>query len=198
MAIAINKVTLANRKAQRGDMILNIIIGVMLLGIIGVFGLPQVNKILTQSKIPSVADAAQRYIAAVITSSSGSGITPYEGVNQAGFARDVRGSSLKVGDVSGQGTGGEDVRHGLGGGNNGKVTVSETGDTFSLTFSNIANAACPDLATSMQGSVDTIKINGTSVKVTDDNHTVTTAYFATKASSSCLDGDKNEFIFTSH
>lgn len=198
MAIEINKLVLSNRSSQRGDMILNIIIGVMLLGIISVFGLPQINKILTQSKVPSVADSAQRYMASVITSSSGSGITPYEGINQAGFARDVRGSSLKVGDVSGQGTGGEDVRHGLGGGNNGKVTVSETGDTFSLTFTNAANAACPDLATAMQGSVDTIKINGTSVKVTNDNRTVTTAYFATKAANSCLDGDKNEFIFTSH
>lgn len=196
MAHAIKKIKFANRKSQRGDLLLNIIIAVMLMGIIGVFGMPQIDKILTRSKIPSVSDDTQRYMASVVTSTAGAGITPYEGINQAGFARDVRGSSLKVGDVSGQGTGGEDVRHGLGGGTGGKVTISETGDTVSLTFVNVANAACPDLATSMQGSVDTIKVNGTSVKVTDENKTVTTAYFAAKAKNSCLDGDKNEFIFT--
>lgn len=196
MKASFNQNAISNRKAQRGDMLVNIVVGVMILGIIGVFGMPQIEKILTQSKIPSVSEDAQRYIASVITSTAGAGITPYEGINQAGFARDVRGSSLKVGDIAGQGTGGEDVRHGLGGGNGGKITITETGDTFSLTFANVANAACPQLATSMQGIADTIKINGTSVKVTDDTKTVTTAYLAAKARNSCLDGDKNEFVFT--
>lgn len=181
---------------QRGDMLLNIIVAVMIMALIGVFGMPQIDKILTQSKIPSVSDDAKRYLASVVTSAAGAGIAPYDGLSQAAFARDVRGSSLKVGDVSGQGTGGEDVRHGLGGGTGGKVVVSETGDTVSLTFSNVSSSACPNLATSMQGSVDTIRINGTSVKVTDANKTVTTAYVNEKAKAFCLDGDKNEFIFT--
>lgn len=184
------------KKSQQGNYLLSIGMGIMVMAILAVWGVPKIKDYLIEGAIPSVAEETQRFIAKVKINSAGSGTDPFTGLDQEYFARAVRGGSLQVGDVSGQGTGGEVVRHGLGGGSAGTIEISETGDSFALTFENVNQAACPSLATALQRTVDDISINGTAVKTTDDDMNVELAYIASTAASACSDGDVNEFIFT--
>lgn len=188
--------TFSKAKRQQGNYLLSIGIGIMITAILAVWGIPKVQDYLINGAVPGVAEDTQRFIASQQVANSGAGSTPYTGLTQAYFARAVRGSSLQVGDVSGAGTGGTNIRHGLGGGTDGLVTVSTTGDTFSLTFADVSPSACPGLATALQRSVDGITINGKAVKVTDTDKTVSTGYVASTAAAECIDGDANEFIFT--
>jgi len=187
---------LANKKKQEGNYLLSIGIGIMILGILAVWGIPKIQDYIVEGAIPSVAEEAQRFIARVQVSNSGSGTTPYAGLTQAYFARSVRGTSLQVGTIAGEGIGGTVVRHGLGGGNNGTVAISTTGDSFALTFSSVNAAACPGLATALQRTVDDISINGKTVKITDTDKTVSAGYVAGAAAAQCADGDTNTFVFT--
>jgi Tfp pilus assembly major pilin PilA len=184
-------------RAQQGNMLLSLGITLMITVILSVYGIPKVKSYLIEGAIPAVAQDTQSYLARVQTNALGAGLTPYKGIDQKSFARTVRDTSLQVGDISGEGTGGTTVRHGLGGsGDTGTVTVSETGDTLSLTFKSLAQAACPGLATAMNKSVSTITVNGAVVKSTNDTNTVDVAYQAADAVTNCLDGDVNEMVFT--
>jgi hypothetical protein len=187
---------LEKKKKQKGNYLLNIGIGLLIAGILAVWGIPKIMDYLVEGAIPSVAEETQRFVARTQVSNSGNGTAPYAGLTQASLARSVRGTSLQVGVIAGEGTGGTVVRHGLGGGNNGTVVIGTTGDTFTLTFNNVNSAACPGLATSLQRSVDNISINGKTVKVTDVDKTVSAGYVAGTAMAQCVDGDTNDFIFT--
>lgn len=163
-----------------------ILVGIL----ITVLGIPAGNRYIIQSSISPVADELQRYMAAVKINGQGEGVTPYEGLTQKSFARAVKGSALKANASTNV------VLHGMGGGNNGRITISETGDTASLTFSNLSSYACPGLPSAMQRGVETIKINGKTVKDTDTNSNVTTEYTTAKASDACSDSDSNEVVLT--
>lgn len=183
-------------KRQQGNYLLGIGIGIMIMLILAAWGIPKVKGYLVEGAIPSVAEEIQRFVSRVKVSSQGSGTTPYTGLTQAYFARAVKGSSLEVGAVSGQGTGSTVVRHGLGGGDTGLVTLSTTGATFALTFDDVSDSACPGLAAALQRNFDAITINATAVKATDANNVVTQAYIAGSAAARCVDGDNNQFVFT--
>lgn len=184
-------------KRQKGDMLLNIGIAIFIMLILSVWGIPKIKSYLIEGKIPSVGDEIMRFASRVKVSTAGSGTTPYAGLTQAYFARAVRGSALQVGAVSGQGTGGTDVRHDLGGGDTGLVTLTTTGATFSLTFANVSDAACPGLATSLQSSFDNITVNGKAAKTTNaTTNVVTTGYVGGTVAANCTDGDTNTFVFT--
>ncbi len=188
--------TFSQAKRQQGNYLLGIGIGVMIMLLLAAWGIPKFQAYLVEGAIPSVAEEIQRYAARVKVASRGAGTTPYIGLTQKDFARAVKGSSLEVGTVSGQGTGSTVVRHGLGGGDDGLVTLSTTGATFSLTFASVSDAACPGLAAALQRTFDGITINATAVKATDASNVVTQAYVAGTANSRCLDGDSNNFVFT--
>ncbi|MBD8088491.1 hypothetical protein IFT48_00605 [Pseudomonas fluorescens] len=182
---------------QKGNMLLSLGITLMITVILSVWGIPKIKDYLVEGAIPSVAQDTQKYLARVQTNSMGAGTTPYKGIDQKAFSRDVRGSSLQVGDRSGESGGGTVVRHGLGGnGDAGTVTIAETGDTLALTFKSLNRAACPGLATAMSQSVEDMTINGAVVKSTDETNTVKVAYQAGSAGANCLDGDVNEMVFT--
>lgn len=187
---------LAKRKKQEGNYLVSIGIGILITGILMIWGVPKFMDYLVEGAIPPVAEESQRFIARTQVTNSGSGTTPYVGITQATFARSVRGTALQVGTIAGEGTGGTVVRHGLGGGNNGTVVITTTGDTFTMTYNNVNSAACPGLATQLQRTVDNISINGKAVKVTDADKTVSTGFVAGTAAVQCLDGDNNTFAFT--
>ncbi|WP_153785355.1 type 4 pilus major pilin [Pseudomonas sp. EMN2] len=184
-------------KKQRGNAMLTLIASVVLGAIIAAFGIPKIDGMLTEAKVEPVSADIQRWVTRVKVSNSGSGTQPYDGLTQASFAQTMRGTSLEVGTIAGQGTGDTVVRHGMGGGNDGTVVLSQTGDTFSLTFNNVDLAACPSLATSLQRAFQGITVNGQAVKVTATNGTVTTGYTASSAATRCNDGSDNVFVFTS-
>ena len=188
--------TFNKAKAQKGNYLLSIGIGIMIMMILAVWGIPKIKGYLVEGAIPSVAEEIQRFIARVKVTTADNGTTPYTGLSQITFARAVKGSSLQVGDIAGQGKGETVVRHGLGGGDAGTVLLATTGATFSLTFAKVSDSACPGLAASLQRSVDSISINGKAVKTTGANNVVSLAYIAGTAAMSCVDGDENLFLFT--
>lgn len=190
-------------RRQKGNYLLSIGIGIMIMAILAVWAIPKIQDYLIEGAIPSVAEETQRFISRLKVNAAGTGSAPYDGVTQEFFARSVRGGTLQVetaaGAVAGEGTGGTIVRHGLGGGNTGTITIAaaEANAAFTLAFDNVNHAACPGLATAMQRSVANISINGTPVKVVDAaTNNVTTGYAAGAASAACADGDVNDFIFT--
>lgn len=183
-------------KSQKGYNLVSVGIAILVVLLLSALGIPKFKSYLVQGAVPPVAEETQRFISMVKVSSQGSGTTPYTGLTQAYFARSVKNSALEVGAISGQGTGAVDVRHGLGGGDNGTVTLATTGATFSLTFADVSDAACPGLAAALQRIVDGITINATAVKVTDANNVVTTAFIPGTAATRCVDGDNNDFVFT--
>lgn len=183
-------------KNQRGSYLVGIAIGLMVTLFLAAYAIPKFQSMLVEGAIPSVAEQIQRYVANTKVATKGAGTTPYTGLTQAQFARAVKGSSLEVGTVSGQGTGSTVVRHGLGGGDAGLVTLATTGATFSLTFAAVSDYACPGLAQALQRTFDGITINATAVKATDAGGVVTQAYVAGTASARCVDGDNNVFVFT--
>lgn len=177
-------------KRQKGNALLTLAIALMLTVILAVYGVPKFNAYLTEGKLPSVAEEIQRFIARMKVNTQGNGDSPYTGLTQATFARAMDGSSLTVA------TNGTTVTHGMGGGSSGTVVLAETGSAFTLTFNDVSADACPGLPTALQKTVQDISINGTTVKETDANDTITTAYMAGSAAARCVDGDNNTFIFT--
>lgn len=188
--------TFNKAKKQKGNYLLSIGIGIMIVTILSVWGFPKIKSMLVEGAIPSVAEAVQTFISRTKVMTADNGTTPYTGLSQITFARAVKGTSLQVGDIAGQGSGETVVRHGLGGGDAGTVLLATTGATFSLTFAKVSDAACPGLAASLQRTVDSISINGKAVKTTGANNVLTLAYIAGTASMSCVDGDENTFLFT--
>lgn len=169
----------------------NLVIAILIGTLLAVIGIPAANRYIVQSSITPVAEEMQRYIASVKISGQGEGVTPYDGLTQRSFARNVKDGALKVNATSGL------VLHGLGGSNNsGTITVSETGDTASWTLADMSSYACPGFPSTMQKSVQTIRINGRTVKDVDANNNVTTEYTSARAGDACTDGDTNEVVLT--
>ena len=200
-AMSIQKMqSLHSAKKQQGNYLLSIGIGIMIMAILAVWGIPKVQDYLIEGALPSVAEETQRFVSRLKVNISGAGgSTPYKGVTQEYFARTVRGSVLQVTSTGGEESeDGEVVRHGLGGGGNGIIEIAEVtnGTSLTVTFSNVNHAACPGLATALQRTFDNIKINDESIKVTDpETREVTDAYLAGVAADECENGDTNEFIF---
>lgn len=188
--------TFEQAKRQKGNYLLGVGIGIMITLLLAAWGIPKLKAYLIEGATTPVAEEIQRFISRVKVASQGGGTSPYTGLNQAYFARTVKGSALEVGKISGQGTGAVDVRHGLGGGDAGTVMLSTTGKTFSLTFNGVSDAACPGLASALVRVADSITINATAVKTTDDVNVTTLGYIAGTAATRCVDGDNNVFVFT--
>ncbi|MFS2159698.1 type 4 pilus major pilin [Pseudomonas sp. Pseusp122] len=168
----------------------NIVFAILISTLIAVIGIPAYNRYIVQSSISPVAEEMQRYMGGVKIHAQTEGVTPYEGLTQKSFARDIKDGALKANTSTGV------VLHGLGGGNNGTVTVSETGDTASWTFADMSSYACPGFPSTMQKAAQTIKINGKTVKDVDASNNSTTDYTSAKAGDACTDGDTNEIVLT--
>lgn len=69
-------------------------------------------------------------------------------------------------------------------------TITTAGDSFTVTFPTVSQAACPGLATQLSRVSEAISINGTAVKA------VGGAYNGATAQNACTDGDTNAFVFT--
>lgn len=188
--------TFEQAKRQKGNYLLGVGIGIMITLLLAAWGIPKLKAYLIEGATTPVAEEIQRFISRVKVASQGGGTSPYTGLNQAYFARTVKGSALEVGAIAGQGTGAVDVRHGLGGGDAGTVMLATTGPTFTLTFNAVSDAACPGLASALMRVADSITINATAVKTTNAVNVVTLGYIAGTAATRCVDGDNNIFVFT--
>jgi type IV pilus assembly protein PilA len=69
-------------------------------------------------------------------------------------------------------------------------TITTAGDSFTVTFPTVNEAACPGLANQLARVSEVITVNGTGVKAAGG------AYNSATATNACTAGDTNAFVFT--
>jgi len=193
------------RQRQAGFSLVEVAIVTAIILLVAILGIPAIGTYVIENKVPKVGEALQRFAIRTKANAQGGGETPYAGVSTVALAHAVSESS--VFDVSGTGSR-RVVIHGLGGsgqGSNGVVTVapvavggSGMGSGFALTLSNVSHAACPALASLMQGVATRMTLNSATggLLLMDRDATPPVPYRAAHAASQCSQGDKNTFVFT--
>jgi hypothetical protein len=184
------------KNSQQGYTLIEFMAVVFLVIVVGIYAYPRIAGAYVELKVPYVADDVKTFATRLRATTEGYGVAPYDGMTQASFARAVKGTNLKVGDVSGEGATTDKVHHGLGGGEDGLVLFTEAGATYSLDFVKVSQYACPSFLSSVEQLATNITVNGTSVKKVDADANLTSAYSAAKAAAQCKDGDTNEFVLT--
>lgn len=184
---------------QRGQFSLvevAVVAGLLILAV--VFGVPTVNGLLIEMRVPYAAGELQRFMARTRVLGESDNIAPFTHLNNAAnLAPALQDSSTFK--VSG-GT----VAHRLGGtglGTNGTIILKPAalaggpmGSAFSLTLTNVNSKACPTLASTMNAVAETISVNGTVAKALGENNS-NGAYDPATAQSLCAKGDSNTFVF---
>lgn len=178
-------------KTQAGFTLIELIIVIAIIGLLAYALTPIFNNYLVSINVTPVAKDLNLYAITKKSSAQQSDDgDPYTGITQASFANALDRSHLRIA------AGSDVVRHKLGGGDAGTVTIAETGTQFALTASKMGAAACPDFITQMQLNAWKVTLNGTTVKASDDNNNLTTPYSVNKAQAVCNKGDTNEAVFT--
>jgi prepilin-type N-terminal cleavage/methylation domain len=190
---------------QRGFSLVEVSIVTAIILLISIASIPAINNYVIENKVPRVGEEMQRFVARLKANAQGAGVNPYAGITTPALANALRNSSVLA--VSGQGSGAQ-VAHGLGGsGVNGSGTVELApaaaagggiGSAFTLTFTDVNDAACPSLASVMQRVADVITITGAggAVVVKDALANPPLTYNAGQAETQCAAGDNNTFVFT--
>lgn len=178
------------RKRQRGFTIVELMIVIGIISVLAYVMMPVFKNIMVSTNITPVAkDLTQFAMDTMRSAAQSEDGDPYTNLSQTLLANALQSSHLKVRN-------GSVVRHGLGGGDAGTVTLANSGTQFTLTASKMSPAACPDFITQMQVNAVKATVNGTTVKAVDDNNNTTTAYSVTKTQAACTQGDTNEAVFT--
>ncbi|HEY9280969.1 MAG TPA: type 4 pilus major pilin [Eoetvoesiella sp.] len=178
-------------RRQKGFSLIEVSIVTAIVLLLAIVGIPAIGSYVVENKVPKVGEELARFVLQTKVNSSNGSVTPYAGIDTSNFANLVRDSS--VFSVTGSAPNIK-VFHGLG--SEGEVSVStDAGDTFTVTLSNVSNAACPSIASVMQRVSDTIAIapDGLGEVIVKNSGT---QYSALVAESKCAQGDVNTFKFT--
>lgn len=187
-------------RGQRGSLIGDISLGLILLMLLAVLAYPQIRGFIIEMRVPSVANELQRFISRAKVLGEGDSVTPYASVdNTKNLVPALRDSTVfKVT--------GNTVAHRLGGtgvGSNGTITLEPValgggaaGSGFSVTMTNVNVKACPILASTLNAVSEMISVNGTVAKALGSSG-APGAYNPAIAQSLCTDGDSNIFVFAS-
>lgn len=196
----VKKPSLQNQKfqRQRGSMLVEIAVALVIIMLLATFAFPQVRGFLIEMRVPSVANELQRFMARAKILGEGDSVTPYANVdNTKNLVPALRDSTvLKVT--------GNTVAHRLGGtgvGSNGTITLEPValgggaaGSGFSITMTNVNVKACPILASTLNAVSEMISVNGTVAKALGTSG-APGSYNPATAQSLCTDGDSNTFVF---
>jgi prepilin-type N-terminal cleavage/methylation domain-containing protein len=193
------------RQAQCGFSLIEVSIVTAIVLLIAIVGIPAIGSYVVENKVPKVGEELQRFVARAKANGQGSGITPYRNLHSGILANALRDSSVFT--VNGNDAAAV-VAHGLGGNGsagNGTIALAPAslagggrGSAFTLTLSNVNNAACPGLASVMQRVSEIISVQGQGgpVVVKDSSASPPKGYDAMLAQAQCAGGDANTFVFT--
>jgi type IV pilus assembly protein PilA len=191
----INNLRNKNNK-QKGFSLVELSIVLLIITILGALAYPKMRTFLIGGKTKPTADDIMVAINRIRANSEGTGNTPFTGVATATIANTLRerSNALTVTGVGSTAT----LQHKLGAQSAqitaGPATMTTLGDSFTVTVSNVNDAACPELATALQNNADIIKIGATTVK--DTVNATLVSYNGQAASALCTAGDTNQFVFT--
>ncbi|CAM3709353.1 Prepilin-type cleavage/methylation domain-containing protein [Bordetella sputigena] len=190
---------------QQGFSLIEISIVTAIVLLIAIVGIPAIGGYVIENKVPKVGEELQRFVARVKANGQGDVVTPYADLHDGMLANALRDSSVfavRGSDASAV------VAHGLGGnGSAGNGTIglapasfagAGPGSAFTLTLTNVHNAACPGLASVMQrvSEIITVEGQGGPVVVKDTSASPPRGYDAMLAQAQCARGDANTFVFT--
>lgn len=194
----------APARRQGGFSLIEVSIVTAIVLLVAIIGIPAIGSYVIENKVPKVGEELQRFVTRIKSNAQGAGPMPYADIDTGALANALRDSSVVA--VSGTGNSAV-VAHGLGGNGtsgNGTVTVASVavagggaGSGFSITLTDVNNAACPALASVMQRFSDVITVEGRggAAKVKDATVVPRIAYSATAAEAQCTEGDNNTFVF---
>ncbi|AOB30725.1 fimbrial protein [Bordetella sp. H567] len=190
---------------QQGFSLIEVSIVTAIVLLIAIVGIPAIGSYVVENKVPKVGEELQRFVARVKANGQGGGVAPYHKLHGGMLANALRDSSVFA--VSGSDASAV-VAHGLGGngaGGNGTIAVAPAsfagggpGSAFTLTLTNVNNAACPGIASVMQRVSEIIAVEGEGgpVIVKDTSASPPQGYDAMLAQAQCARGDANTFVFT--
>lgn len=181
------------KRQQMGVTLIEIAIATAVILILAIISIPFIGTYVIKNKAGKVGEELQSYVADIKANAQGSSVPDYSGVTVASLIGVARNSSA----ISTDGT---SVFHGLNNGSApGKITITNTGDTFTITAANVNDAACPGLPSVLQRTASSIVVDGTSIKTTAADGSISVAYNAGNASAACTTkgvGDIHTFAFT--
>jgi prepilin-type N-terminal cleavage/methylation domain-containing protein len=192
-------------RAQRGFSLIEVSIVTAIVLLIAIIGIPAIGAYVIENKVPKVGEELQRFIARAKVNGQGGSMTPYRNLHTGMLANSLRDSSV-LSVAGGDAT--AIVAHGLGGNGtvgNGTIALASAdiagggpGSAFSLTLTNVNNAACPSLASVMQRVAEVITLQGKAgpVVIKDATLMPPKPYDAMLAQAQCTSGDSNLFVFT--
>jgi len=191
-------------RTQRGFSLIEVSIVTAIIMLIAIIGIPAIQGYVIENKVPRVAEEIQRFVARIKANTHGFGSTPYAGIHNGTLASALRGSSVV--SVSGEGAM-ANIAHGLGGAGSGGRGVVQIdahssagagrGSAFSITFTDVNEAACPALASILQRVAESVTISGRAgaTQVKNSTQVPPLPYNPILADAQCSAGDSNTFQF---
>ena len=188
------KVSRSISRKQGGFTLLELTAVIAIIAILAIASLIALPPLVISGKVGPAATEMLRGMQKMKINSEGAGPTPFTAASTSSFANLMRNGSTFT--VAGTGTAATlDASLRLLGSAATTVapaTLTSLGDSYAITMTNVSDAACPQLAASVQRGAEVITINGTSVKAAGGN------YNGAAAADACTLLDTNTFVFTSN
>lgn len=177
---------------EQGFTLIELLIVMAIIAVLSLFAVPAMRGFIINGKVEPTASDITKTVAKLKGNFAGQGSAPYTSISSTIFAGTAKGivSALSI-DAANV------IMHDIGESNSPLVVapanITMAGDSYSVTFNKVNDAACPGLSAQLSKAAEKITVNGLMVK---DPLAATPKYDAAAAQGKCTDGDTNTFIFT--